>query len=84
MKEIKLGTESASLPESKQGVPDTFKAQHGQHDKAIRLTVSRPLRTLAIQWSTEAENTGLNCGDRERGLEFAYLLKWVLLCSILE
>ena len=52
MKETDLGTECASLPESKQGVPDTLKAQHEQHDKAIGLMVSRPLRILAIQWST--------------------------------
>ena len=74
-KEIGLGTGSASLPESKQGVPDTLKAQHEQHDKVIRHTVSRPLRIYAIQWSTGVENTGLNCGDRKRGLKFAYLLK---------
>ena len=84
MKEIELATESASLPESKQGVPDTLKAQHGQHDEAIRHMVSRPLRIYATQWSTGDESTGLNCGYRKRGLEFAYLLKWVLLCSILE
>ena len=57
MNEIEFATDSARLPESKQGVPDTLEAQHGQHDEAIRHMVSRPLRIYAIQWSTGVENT---------------------------
>ncbi len=43
LKDIVLGTESTSLPESTQGV-HILKAQHGQHHEAIRSKVRRPLQ----------------------------------------